>query len=106
MKENLYVDNLTSGQPKENDVTHYYKSARSIMSSGNFSLRAWASNSPQLKSLCLQEGTADTKTTVNVLGLQLNTLTDTLSLTPKHISSSLNLPTKLKRSPQQFLEDL
>jgi hypothetical protein len=29
-----------------------------------------------------------------------------LSLTPKHISSSLNLPTKLKRSPQQFLEDL
>ena len=33
MKENLYVDNLISGQPTENDVTHYYKSARSIMSS-------------------------------------------------------------------------
>jgi hypothetical protein len=32
MKENLYVDNLISGQPTENDVTHYYKSARSIMS--------------------------------------------------------------------------
>ena len=94
MKENLYVDNLISGQPTENDVTHYYKSAQSIMSSGNFNLRAWASNSPQLQSLCLQEGTADTKTTVNVLGLQWNTLTDTLSLTPKHISSSLNLPTK------------
>ena len=67
MKENLYVDNLISGQPTENDVTHYYKSARSIMTSGNFNLRAWASNSQQLQSLCLQEGTADTKTTVTVV---------------------------------------
>jgi hypothetical protein len=94
MKEYIYVDNLISVQPTENDVTHYYKSARSIMSSGNFNLRAWASNSPQLKCHCLQEGTADAKTTASVLGLRWNTLTDTWPLTPKHMSSSLNLPTK------------
>jgi hypothetical protein len=31
---------------KMNDVTYQYKSARSIMSSGNFNLRAWVSNIP------------------------------------------------------------
>ena len=93
MKQNLYVDNLITGQTTEALAIHYYKTARATMNPAHFNLRACASNIPQLQTLCLEEGTANSRTTINVLGLQWNTLTDTLSLTPKHISPTPNLPT-------------
>ena len=40
MKEHLYVENLISGQETEDDIIHYYQSARSIMGSGHFNLQA------------------------------------------------------------------
>ena len=68
---NLYVDNIVSGCSSESEATSYYNKAWSIMNNGHINLRSWASNSPQLKDQ------------VNVLGLQWNILTDTLSLTSK-----------------------
>ena len=79
MKQNLYVDNIISGCDTEAQVVEYYKEARSIMDHAKFNLRSWASNSQTLQSLAKKEGTADTETTVNLLGLQWNTSTDTLA---------------------------
>ena len=57
--------------------------ARSIMSEANFNLRAWASNCPQLNTLAKQDKVADENTTTNILGLQWNTITDTLCIHPR-----------------------
>ena len=57
------------------------------MSDANFNLRAWASNCPQLSTLAKQDKVADENTTVNILGLQWNTSTDTLSFPTKTIIS-------------------
>ena len=54
----------------------------------------WASNNTRLQDLCLEEGTADNNFTVNDLGLHWNTITDTLALIPKQISSTTCLATK------------
>ena len=69
MLTNLYVDNIISGCDNEQEVVHYYKESRAIMSSAKFNLRSWASNSAELKAIASQEGTSDGSTTVNILGL-------------------------------------
>lgn len=54
-----------------------------MMNDAKFNLRAWASNSTELQELSAKEGTADTDTTVNLLGLTWNTSTDTIGYTAK-----------------------
>ena len=83
-QSNLYVDNVISGG---NSVS-YCKKSRALMSQANFNLRSWASNSIQLKNLTKQEGTAETNNIVKVLGLQWNTFSDQLSLTPRDITTT------------------
>ena len=85
MLTNLYVDNVISGCNSHDQAIQYYQKARSIMSDANFNLRAWASNCPQLSTLAKQDKVADENTTVNILGLQWNTATDTLSFPSKTI---------------------
>ena len=85
MLTNLYVDNVISGCNSPDQAIQYYHKARSIMMDANFNLRAWASNCPQLNALAKQDKVANDNTTVNILGLQWNTITDTLSFTPKTI---------------------
>ena len=55
------------------------------MKEANFNLRAWASNCAPLNNLAMTDQVADKSTSVNILGLQWNTSTDSLSLTPKTI---------------------
>ena len=83
MLSNLYVDNVISGCNTEQEVLHYYKESRTIMSSAKFNLRSWASNCAELKIVASQEGTADDNTTVNILGLRWNPNTDEISLASK-----------------------
>ena len=83
MLNNLYVDNVISGWNTEQEVVHYYKESRAIMSSAKFNLRSWASNSTELKIIASQEGTSDDNTTVNILGLHWNPNTDKISLAAK-----------------------
>ena len=83
MLNNLYVDNVISGCNTEQEVVHYYKESRAIMSSAKFNLRSWASNSTELKIIAFQEGTSDDNTTVNILGLRWNPNTDKISLAAK-----------------------
>ena len=83
MKKNLYVDNVISGCMTAPQALQYYKESRSMMNDAKFNLRAWASNCTELQELAAEEGTADTNTTVNLLGLLWNTCTDTLGYTSK-----------------------
>ena len=103
MKQNLYVDNIISGCDTEAQVVEYYKEARLIMDHAKFNLRSWASNSQTLQSLAKEEGTADTETTVNLLGLRWNTSTDTLAFPTKQFLPTTEEQPITKRLVLQIL---
>ena len=90
MKQNIYVDNILLGCDTEAELMQYYTQARKIM--GN--LRSWSSNNHNIQRLVDEEKTGDPNTTVGILGLCWNTKTDTLSLTPKQLSTNMALLTK------------
>jgi len=95
LKQNIYVDNILSGCDMEAEIMQYYAQAREIMGKAKFNLRSWSSNSHQnLQKLLDQEKTGDHHTTVGILGLQWNTATDVLSVTPKHLSTNTALLAK------------
>lgn len=94
IKHNLYVDNIISGCSSEEAATQYYQQARQIMKEAKFNLRSWASNSSTLNALAAQDATADSNTTVHILGIQWTTQTDLLHLTPTNPTSVNNLVTK------------
>ena len=95
MLANFYVDNIVSGCPSESEAISYYNEARSIMKDAHLNLRSWASNSTLLMDQANGDKVTDTNNPVNVLGLQWNTQTDTLSLTTKSfIPSTTSLITK------------
>ena len=106
MLANLYVDNIISGCISESEAISYYNEARSVMSGAHLNLRSWASNSSQLMDQANRDKVADTNNPVNVLGLQWNTRSDTLSLASKSsIPSITSLITKrevLKESSKVF----
>ena len=106
MLTNLYVDNIVTGCNSEEDALLYYNTAHSIMKDTQFNLRSWASNSHKLTSLAAQDNVNDSNNTVNVLGLQWDTQTDTLSLTSKApIPTVITLVTKrevLRESSKVF----
>ena len=80
---NLYVDNVISGSSSENEVICYYHDARKLLSEACFNLRAWVTNSPQLRAITQQEKTADTAIPNNILGILWNPISDHLSLSFK-----------------------
>ena len=100
IKRNLYVDNIISGCQSEEGVLHYYTESRAIMSDAKFNLRSWASNSSKLQKQAQSDGTLDSDTTVNLLGLKWNTCTDTLSLIQRQIKHDATSPVT-KRSTLQ-----
>ena len=67
----------------EAEAVQYYHEARTILSDTKFNLRAWASNSEQLRTTVTQQNTADLNIPNKTLGMFWNTLTDQLSLIPK-----------------------
>ena len=85
-KENIYVDNILSGCNTGDDLLTYYKQSREFMSQANFNLRSWSSNSCRLRAITASNNTSDPNPTVGLLGLRWNTITDTVSLTPKQLS--------------------
>lgn len=66
---NLYVDNILSGCSSEEEIIRYYHNARAILSEAHFNLRAWATNSLQLRDITQKEKTADPTIPNNILGM-------------------------------------
>ena len=83
MLQNLYVDNIVTGCDSEETAAIYYSMARTIMSSANFNLRSWASNSKILMEQARKDGTAAELSSINVLGLHWDTINDTMSFNLK-----------------------
>ena len=86
VKRSLYVDNVLSGRDSEKEIIEYYQQARTILKQANFNLCSWSSNSQQLQLRTSEDRTNDSNSTVNVLGLRWNTLTDTLLFASKLIA--------------------
>jgi len=80
IQQNICVDNIVSGFPNVDVATQYYYKARQIMSDAHFNLHSWASNHRSIRLLAQQDKVADSHTTMNVLGLLWDTVTDTLML--------------------------
>ena len=88
IRKNIYVDNVISGCTSEHHLIEYYNESRSILRQAGFNLRSWASNSTALQQVATNDNTIDCNTTVNILGIRWNTITDTMSLAPKSLPSS------------------
>lgn len=102
MLANLYVDNVITSRETEQEVMKYYRESRAIMSSANFNLRSWSSNSTELMNIASQDNTSDKSKSVNVLGIRWNPTTDTISLAAKSsILANDDLITK-----REVLQDL
>ena len=106
MLSNLYVDNIVSGCQSEEDAILYYNTARSIMKDAQFNVRSWASNSHKLINQVAHDKVNGNNNPINVLGLQWDIQTDTLSLMSKSpIPTVTNLVTKrevLRKSSKVF----
>ena len=94
IQTNLYVDNIISGSTTEAEAVQYYHNARAILSEAGFNLRAWISNSQQLRDIAKQDKTIDVNIPNNVLGIHWNALTDQLSLISKGADLTSELTTK------------
>ena len=105
MRDNIYVDNILSGCSTEEDLLAYYSQSRDLMSQAKFNLRSWSTNSQQLQKVTKQDNSSDPNTTVGLLGLRWNTVTDTISLTSRKLSAVNTFVTKrdiLQASSQIF----
>ena len=98
---NLYVDNVLSGHPSENDIVQYYHNARSFLSEAYFNLRSWVTNSQQLLTITQREQTAEPTVPNNILGILWNPHSDQLSLASKDPSTTGNLLTTKRELLQE-----
>ena len=89
---NLYVDNILSGCPSEDEIIQYNHNARATLSEAHFNLRAWVTNSLRLRAITQQEKTADSAIPSNVLGILWNPISDQLLLAPKGPLTTGNSP--------------
>ena len=103
---NLYVDNILSGCSSEHDVVTYYHNARLVLTEACFNLRAWVTNSPQLKAITHKERSASNIIPSNVMGLNWNPISDEISFIPKKLtvthSPLLNKRELLQESSKLF----
>ena len=88
---NIYVDNVVSGSYTEEAAVNYFNQSRSILSSANFNLSSWASNSSLLNSVAHSHSVADTTNPVKVLGLWWDSNSDTISASPNPDNIMFNL---------------
>lgn len=72
---NIYVDNIQSTFETESQIVDFYHKSKSIMQSAGFTLHEWNSNSQKLNS-----SIDHVSGTVNVLGLEWNTVSDAFSV--------------------------
>jgi len=88
MKQNIHADNILSGCDTEDELLTYYKLSLQHMSQANFNLQSWSSNSHWLQAVIARDKTSDPNTMVRLLGLQWNTITDTISLAQRQLATT------------------
>ncbi|XP_060570545.1 uncharacterized protein LOC132728870 [Ruditapes philippinarum] len=85
LRRDLYVDNVLSSFEDENQALAYFHDSRKLMSSANFNLRSWNSNSQKLRNLALNYDVQDRDKITKILGMRWNTETDMLTFQQTYI---------------------
>ena len=106
LTKDLYVDNIISSFPSENEVINFYNRTRPLFANAGFNLRSWASNSDILEEHAKKDNVLDNNKDVKILGLKWNVEDDTLSFTKHEVGdTSENITTKrdvLKQSSKIY----
>ncbi|XP_062606698.1 uncharacterized protein LOC134268455 [Saccostrea cucullata] len=79
LTENLYVDNIISSFPTENELISFYNCSRTLFAKAGFNLRSWGSNSELLQEHAKKDGVFDKDSVVKVLGMKWNVKEDILT---------------------------
>ena len=74
--QGTYVDNVMHANDIESNMVTFFETSRDLLSQGNFNLRRWTSNSPQLMIKAKEQNVAEECSVVKVLGLFWNIDTD------------------------------
>ena len=89
LRDNFYVDNLVLSHNSVDTLLDLYHTASARMKEGGFTLRAWASNSPELKQVISQTETCSSSPDKEkVLGYSYSTLSDRMSLSQFEVDLS------------------
>ena len=96
VKKDLYVDNIVSSFRSRDELSQYFRSARTLFAEGGFNLRSWASNDKGLRILAASEDVSEKSDIVKVLGLRWDTNNDTLAFV-KNERLDVNLEHSTKR---------
>jgi hypothetical protein len=79
------VDNVLSSFEDEIQALAYFHDSRKLMSSANFNLRSWNSNSQKLRNLALNYDVQDTDKITKILRMRWKTETDMLTFQQTYI---------------------
>ena len=92
IREDIYV--VVSGAQDDDEAVSFYTKARTLMTPGGFNLRSWASNNPVVKTIAAKENLLNDNLKPKVLGMQSDTINDTLLYPNRVTTSQSNQPTK------------
>uniref|UniRef100_A0A8D8XZE8 Integrase catalytic domain-containing protein n=1 Tax=Cacopsylla melanoneura TaxID=428564 RepID=A0A8D8XZE8_9HEMI len=84
LKHNLYVDNFVSGVDTEGELGELVCHSRELFSKGSLNLRQWSTSCTGKNFDVLPDNLKSSKIVQNVLGMEWNTVTDTL-----HVKNNL-----------------
>ena len=85
IKRDIYVDNVLSSFENESDLLKYFTESRSLMSNAGMNLRAWTSNSEELRTQADLDGALDSDVNVRILGLRWDPTKDEMSFAERNI---------------------
>ena len=84
---NIYVDNICVGCDSTDQAVRFYKESRQMMADGNFNLRSWSTNCPEVQKLAEGEKVLDNTDSVNSIGMQWKIKPDELTFHQKSIDT-------------------
>ena len=93
LKDDIYVDNLTTGTSTVADAVQLFHGAKSIFSEASMNLREWISNNRQVNQFFVNEDRTNSDS-VKVLGHTWGIESNSLSLKKSNVSGESALPTK------------
>lgn len=97
LREDIYVDNVVSGSHSPSEAIEFYHAANKIIENGGFKLRSWASNCEELRDSAEQDGVLYPNSTISVLGLKWDTLSDTIGYRENPTPENEKIPNSTKR---------
>ena len=88
LTKDLYVDDIISSFPTENEVINFHNKTRPLFAKAGFNLRSWASNSDILEEHAKKDSVLDNDIDLKILGLNWNVKDDTISFTKNEIGDT------------------